>query len=196
MLPTSQTKGHDPMKALKLGLPLALIMAMTACSAPAAAPTDAPDDGNDPTASAPGSEDGGDGADASGYDLCDAISEDEVSATTGADVTESTSADLGGVLSCNYNTSDGAVAGTTLATSASGIDPRTMFDANQGAEGTEEIPDLGDGAVLTGDEDFPILMVMVNGNLYSLSVLAENLDGPGKREATIELARLSVDRLP
>lgn len=52
------------------------------------------------------------------------------------------------------------------------------------------------GAVLTGDESFPILMVMVNGNLYSLSVLAENLDGPGKREATIELARQSVDRLP
>lgn len=190
------------MKDRKLGLSLGLIIAiiaLAACSSPAAAPTDAPDDGDDTATTAPetdAGDGGGDGADASGYDLCDAASEDEVSQIAGVEVVGSTSASTGGILSCNYNAADGGVAGMTLATSDSGVDPQQMFDANLQGEGVEEIPDLGDGAVLTGDENFPILMVMVSGNLSSFTVLAENLDGPGKRDATIELARLSVDRLP
>ena len=187
------------MKTLKLCLPMALLVALAACSSPAAPPADATDAGGDAAATTSPETDGGDGgngADASGYDLCDAISEDEVSTVTGAEVVDSMSADLNGVLSCNYNAADGAVAGTTLTTSESGIDPQQFFEANRDAEGAEEVSGLGDGAVMTGDENFPILMVMVNGNLYSLSVLAENLDGPGKRDATIELAELSVDRLP
>lgn len=185
----------------RLGLPLALIVALAACSSPAAPPAD---EGGQPTPAsetdAGGGGDtgdtdgGGDGGDASGYDLCEAITEEEVSEVTGTEVTESTSADMEGVLSCNYNAADGPVAGTTLTTSASGVDPQQMFDANR-AE-FEEVPGLGDGAVMAGDENFPILMVLVDGNLYSLSVLAENLDGQAKQEATIELARLSLDRLP
>jgi Protein of unknown function (DUF3558) len=189
------------MKTLKPLLPVvALLIAVAACSSPTAAPTDAAEEPDEPPAATPTADaqtgGDGDGGGASGYDLCDAISNEEVSQIAGVEVTDATSADLSGVLSCNYNTADGAVAGTTLATSASGVDPSQLFDANRDAEGNEEIPGLGEGAVLTGDEDFPILMVKVNGNLYSLSVLADNLDGAGKREATIELARLSVDRLP
>lgn len=181
---------------------LALLM-LAGCGASTSSPTadsdsssqtDAPEDASETTAPADGGDDEGSATD--GYDLCEAVTEDEVSEITGAEVTDSTFADLDGVLSCNYNTVDTAVAGTTLATSASGIDPRSMYDAYRDAEGVEEISGLGDGAVMTGDEDFPILMVLANGNLYSLSVLADNLDGPGKREATIEMARRSIDRLP
>jgi hypothetical protein len=187
------------MKTIRLGLPLALLVALAACASPASAPAD-PTDADDGGAATEAPEtdggDGGDGGDVSGYDLCDAISEEEVSEITGAEVTDSTSASSSGVLSCNYNSATTAVAGTTLTTPETGLDPQDFFDANREGEGVEEVPDLGDAAVMTGDDDFPILMVMVNGNLYNLSVLADNLDGPGKREATIELARLSVDRLP
>jgi Protein of unknown function (DUF3558) len=183
------------MQTSRIAAWLALIVILAACASPAATSTDTTDadDGGAATPTADADDGGGD---ASGYDLCDAISEDEVSEATGAAVTETTTANLNGVLSCNYLSADAAIAGTTLATAEAGVDPQTIFDANAGAEGAEDIPDLGDDAVLVGDEDFPILMVMVNGNVYSLSVLADNLDGPGKREATIELARLSVDRLP
>lgn len=189
------------MKTLRPALPLVtLLIALAACASPAPAPAgSAAESGSvavaTPTALASAGPDEG-GGDATGYNLCDAISVEEVSQIAGVAVAESTSADSGGVLSCNYISADGAVAGTTLATAASGVDPVQLFDANRGAEGAVEVPGLGDGAVMTGDEDFPILMVKANGNLYSLSVLADNLDGPGKREATIELARRSVDRLP
>lgn len=179
---------------------LAALLVLAACSAPAASPSTTQADGDTPEmASAspatanPGESQGGTGM---GFDLCDAISADEVSEVAGTEVTDVTPADLGGVLSCNYLADDAAVAGTTLATSDSGVNPVDLFNANRDAEGNEDVQDLGDDAVLTGDEDFPILMVLVNGNLYSISVLADGLDGAGKREATIALARLSVDRLP
>lgn len=139
---------------------------------------------------------GGDTGDGGDIDLCAVLTLDDVSEATGVEVTGSTSAFNSGIYSCNYNTADGPVAGNTLATPEAGIDPAQMFDANNSADGAEEVPDMGDGAVMTGDDNFPILMVLVGDNLYSVSVLAGNLDSEGKRQATIDLARLSVDRLP
>jgi hypothetical protein len=151
--------------------------------------------GDSAGASAPtGSTDGGGGT-SGGGDLCGALTMDEVSEATGVEVTSTTPADLQGVLSCNYNDASGApVAGTTLATSAGGVGAVDMFNANE-AEG-QPVSGIGDRAVMTGDDNFPILMVLVDDRLYSLSVLADTLDAAGKWAATEELARLSVDRLP
>lgn len=96
-----------------------------------------------------------------------------------------------------YNTADGTpVAGNTYTSGNAAIDPSQMFEANVVGEGAEEISGIGDRAVLVGDENFPILMALKGGALYSISVLADNLDGEGKRQVTIDLARVSVDRLP
>jgi hypothetical protein len=184
-----------------LGLtPLVLLLAITACSGAAPA-TDGGNGGNDGESAAAGGGDNGgngdDGGSASGFDLCDALSPEEVSEITGVEVVDTTSANSNGVLSCNYNGEDEVpVAGTTLATSESGVNPQQLFDANEGAEGSEQISGIGDEAWLTGSDDFPILMVMKNGNMYSLSVIADELDADAKREATLEIARRSVDRLP
>jgi hypothetical protein len=139
--------------------------------------------------------DGGESAGGTGGDLCSVLSNDEVAEITGVEVTTATAADLQGVLSCNYNGPDGvAVAGITLATSAAGVSVGDLFEAN--AAEAEPVSGIGDRAVIAGDEDFPILMVLVGDRLYSLSVIADELDGAAKRSATEELARQSVDRLP
>lgn len=128
-------------------------------------------------------------------DLCAVLSLDEVSDATGVEVTDTLDGSSGEVSSCNYNTSDSMpVAGHTYLRGGGAIDPRQMIDAQ--VEGAEEISGIGERAVLVGDDNFPILMVLKNNGLYSLSVLADNLDAEGKREATIELARKAVDRLP
>lgn len=138
---------------------------------------------------------GENGGGTSGGDLCAVLSIDEVAEVTGVEVASTTPADLQGVLSCNYNGPDGmAVAGLTLATSAGGVDVVDLFEAN--AADFEAVSGIGDRAVMAGDENFPILMVLVGDRLYSLSVIADALDGPAKRAATEELARRSIDRLP
>lgn len=144
-------------------------------------------------AASAGGENGG--GTSGGGDLCAVLSVDEVAEVTGVEVASTTPADLQGVLSCNYNGPDGmAVAGLTLATSAGGVDVVDLFEAN--AADFEAVSGIGDRAVMAGDENFPILMVLVDDRLYSLSVIAEALDGPAKRAATEELARRSIDRLP
>lgn len=179
---------------------LALMLVLAACGGSAASQSQADQGGGasqDPAGASASADSGG--SSGGGGDLCSAATLEEVAEITGADVVDSTSADLSGVLSCNYNTADGTpVAGTTLTTGGVDgvIDPQAMFDGYLDATDAEEIPGLGDGAVMTGSDEFPILAVMVDGHMYSLSVLADNLDGPGKREATIELARLTIDRLP
>ena len=178
-------------------LTVVIAATLAACGGTPASTTAAGVPDEEPTAAPPA--DGGDTDTGSlgDFDLCSVLSIDEVAEITDAQVADTTTAAANGVYSCNYNTAEGMpAAGSTLATSEAGVDPSEMFEANRDAEGTEPIDGIGDGAVMTGDEDFPILMVLVGDNLYSLSVLAENLDGPGKREATIEMARRSADRLP
>lgn len=140
-----------------------------------------------------GADGGGDG---SGVDVCAVLSLEEVSNATGVEVTDATGFDSNEVSSCNWSDASGApVFGTTYTRGNEAINPEQMLDANAGGAG-EEIPDVGDRAVLAGDDDFPILLVLKGGALYSLSVITDELDAQGKRDATIELARLSADRLP
>lgn len=186
------------------GMLLVAALALAGCGgAPASEAAEASvgaggDDGDTPSLSAstaPASTGAGDGDGGEGGDLCTVLTTDEVADITGVDVTSTTPADLQGVLSCNYNGPDSMpVAGLTLATSAGGVSVLDMFEANE-ADG-EAVSGIGDRAVLVGDEDFPILMVLVGDRLYSLSVIADSLDGAAKRAATEELARRSVDRLP
>ena len=142
--------------------------------------------------------DAGGGGGGDGFDLCATLTLDEVSDAAGVEATEQQGVNLTqGQASCNYNGDDGiAIAGHTYTTVASGIDPSQMFDANLEAAGAEEVDGVGDRAVMVGSEDFPILWVVKGDSLYAMSVLADNLDAAGKREATIELARIAVDRLP
>ena len=180
-----------------------LVMALLALAACGGAATDTGNDvGNDGESNATaapetGGNDGGGGT-GDGVDLCATLTLDEVSDAAGVEATEQQGANLGtGQASCNYNGADGlAIAGHTYTTALSGVDPLQMFDANLEAAGAEEIDGIGERAVLVGSEDFPILWVVKNDALYAMSVLASNLDAEGKREATVELARKAVDRLP
>lgn len=185
------------MNSFRILAGLLIVAVLAACGGTQSSATDSAADA-DPTTQAteadPGTADAGSLGD---FDLCDVVSSEELSEIAGSEVADTTAAVSGGVYSCNYWDAGGLpIAGSTLATPETGIDPTQMFDANVGAEGVEEVDGVGDRAVMTGDENFPVLMVLVGDNLYSLSVLAESLDGPGKREATIEMARLSADRIP
>lgn len=189
---------------IRLGLPMIVVLALVACGGGTAgdAPASIGSDGSsgaqqEGSAAAPGAggSDEADG-DGEGIDLCAVLSTEEVGEATGVEVTEATSAEAVDVSSCNYNSADGLpVAGTTYTRGNEAIDPEQMLEANAGGGG-EEISDLGDRAVLVGDENFPIVMVLKGGALYSLSVISDELDAEAKRQASIDLARLSVDRLP
>ncbi len=181
-------------------LPLAIVvitlLALVACGGGGATGGGGVDTGTDTD----GGTNAGGEADTGGgggtVDLCAVLTLDEVSEATGADVTDTLDGSSGNVSSCNYNASDDAVAGHTYVTAGGGIDPGQMIDANLGGEFAEEISGLGDRAVLVGDDSFPILMVLKNNGLYSISVLADGLDAEGKRQASIDLARIALDRLP
>lgn len=171
-----------------------LLLVLAACGGGGATGGGAQDGGSE-SAAAGGGGDGG-GSDG-GVDLCAVLTLEEVSAAAGVEVVEGQGVSSNEVSSCNWNTADGTpVAGNTYTRGNEALDPEQMLDANLSGDGAEEIPGLGDRAVIVGDETFPIVMVLKNGALYSLSVLADNLDGEGKRQASIDLARASVDRLP
>jgi hypothetical protein len=198
--PTALSSGGPVPRLVIRRLPLAIavftLLALVACGG--AATGGGADTGTDTDA---GTDAGGDTGTntggGTGVDLCAVLTLDEVSEATGADVTDTLDGSSGNVSSCNYNTSDdGAVAGHTYLTAGGGIDPGQMIDANLEGDFAEEIDGLGDRAVLVGDESFPILMVLKNNGLYSISVLADNLDAEGKRQASIDLARIALDRLP
>lgn len=145
-----------------------------------------------PAASAGGGED----TESGDFDLCAVLTLEEINAATGAQATATDGVSLGaGQYSCNYNGDDQvAVAGHTFTTTESGVSPVQMFDANA-VEGVR-VSGVGDDAVMVGDDDFPMLWALVDGDLYALTVIADNLDGDGKRRAIEELARIAVGRLP
>lgn len=187
MIPTLGARGLAATVAL-------LLLVLAACGGSTATGGDDAQDGGTESSAAPagGGGDGGDG----GVDLCAVLTLDEVSAAAGVEVVEGEGLNSNDVSSCNWNTADGTpVAGNTYTRGNEAIDPEQMIEANLG-DAAEEISGLGERAVLVGDENFPIVMVLKNGALYSISVLADNLDGEGKRQASIDLARASVDRLP
>jgi uncharacterized protein DUF3558 len=180
-------------RRLPVAITAVALLALVACGGSATG-TGGTGAGESDAADAP---DAGGGA-GEGFDLCATLTLDEVSDAAGVEATDTTGVNMSqGTASCNYNAADGAaIAGHTYTTTASGIDPSQMFDANLEAEGAEEIDGVGDRAVFVGDENFPILWVVKGDSLYAMTVLAANLDGAGKREATIELAKIAVGRLP
>ncbi|MCA1588167.1 MAG: DUF3558 family protein [Chloroflexi bacterium] len=175
----------------------ATLLTLAACGGAGTDGGGAAGGGESDAAEAP--ENGGRGGGAGdGFDLCATLTLDEVSDAAGIEATDQTGVNLTqGQASCNYNGEDGlAIAGHTYTTTGSAIDPTQMFEGNLDIEGAEEIDGVGDRAVMVGSDDFPILWVIKGDSLYALSVLADNLDAAGKREATIELARIAVGRLP
>lgn len=185
-----------PFRIGRLRLPMTVLalLALVACGGTASSSA-AAQGGSDATATpAPA---GGGGSTGGDFDLCTALSLDEVSAAAGVEVTDTSTASSAGVSSCNYLTADGSpVVGNTLTTSNAVINAVEMFEANLGAEGAEQISGVGDRAVMVGSDTFPILWVLKGDKLLAMSVLAEELDAAGKRDATTELAKLAVDRLP
>ena len=183
-------------RRLPVGITALSLLILVACGGASTPATDGAggDDGSDATA-AP---DAGGGGGGDGLDLCATLTLDEVSDAAGVEATDAVGANLGdGQASCNYNSADGlAIAGHTYTTAVAGIDPSQMFDVNLEAVGAEEVDGVGDRAVMVGDDNVPILWVLKGDSLYAMSVLAQNLDGAGKREASIELARIAVERLP
>lgn len=184
---------------LSVALTAVALLVLVACGGAATTGGADGDGGSDATA-APDTDGGnGDGGGAGeGFDLCATLSLDEVSDAAGVEATDAQGVNLTqGSASCNYNSADGGpVAGHTYTTAVAGFSPSQMFEGNLEAAGAEEIDGVGDRAVFVGDDNFPILWVLKNDALYAMTVLAPNLDGDGKREATIELARKAVDRLP
>ena len=183
-------------RELSVSITAVALLTLVACGGAA---TDSGNDGGDGGSDATAAPDtGNDGGTGDGVDLCATLTLDEVSDAAGVEATDTVGGNLGtGQASCNYNDADGlAIAGHTYTTALSGVDPLQMFDANLEAAGAEEIDGIGERAVLVGSDDFPILWAVKNDALYAMSVLASNLDAAGKREATIELARKAVDRLP
>jgi hypothetical protein len=185
------------MRHIRNGLLIAALAALAACSggaAPAADedPTEAP-----AATGAEGNDEGNANEGASGdFDLCATLTTDEISAATRVDGIETLGANLGtGQYSCNYNSTDGlAVAGHTFTTTDSGISPQQMFDANA-ADG-EDVSGVGDAATMVGDDDFPMLWVSVEDDLYAITVIADSLSPDEKRAAAIELAKIAIGRLP
>ena len=185
-------------RRLPVAITAVALLALVACGG-AATSNAGGDGGSDATEAPDAGGDGGNGGGAGeGFDLCATLTLDEVSDAAGVEATDTTGVNLTqGQASCNYNSADGApIAGHTYTTELSGVDPSEMFDANFMGEGAEEVSGVGDRAVMVGDDNFPLLWVLKGDNLYALSVLAPNLDGAGKREATIELAKIAVGRLP
>lgn len=174
---------------------LLLAIAVAACGG-GTAPTDDTAEPTDDAVQTPTAAPAGDGGGDGDVDLCALVTLEEISEITGVEVTDAQGANTGGVASCNWMTADGGpAAGTTWTRGNDAIDPDAMLDANAGAEGTEEISGIGERAVMTGDDNFPILLVLKGGALYSVSVLSGEA-GAGNRDATIELARQTVDDLP
>ena len=197
------TPGRDSVGTLvirRLRVPLVgmTLLALVACGGAASSSSAAQGGSSTAGSAATGAPPDQGGGDTGGdFDLCTALTLDEVSAEAGVEVTESSSANSSGVASCNYLTADGSpVAGNTLSTSSAAIDAVQMFEANLAGEGAEQISGIGDRAVMVGSDSFPILWVLKGDTLFAMSVLAEDLDAAGKRDATTELARLAVGRLP
>lgn len=160
-----------------------LLLVLAACGASASATDDADSDGGDGDATADAAPDTQQGE-------CELLTLDEVSAATGLEATGSIGANQAGQAACNYNDSDGfPVATYVIMTSDAGIAPQAGFDAV--TEGTESVSGIGDQAKW---HELGTLYVLDDGDLFIVSVLTPDLDTQQKKDASIDLARMVIDR--
>lgn len=132
----------------------------------------------------------GDGGDGSATGECDLWTLDEVSGATGVEITETSGTDQQGQFSCIYSDLDATGAATyVVMTSEAGIAPSAGYDAV--SEGTEPVSGIGDQAKW---HEAGTLYVMSGGNLYIVTLLGSELDDQQKQDASIDLARIAIDR--
>ena len=160
-----------------------LLLVLAACGASAPATNGADGDGGDdaPPADAPAGTEPGE---------CELLSLDEVSAATGVEVTGTIGANQAGQAACNYNDADGFPVVTYIVmTSDAGVAPQTGYDSI--TDGTEPVSGIGDQAKW---HELGTLYVLEGGDLFILSMLSPDLDIQVKKDASIDLARMLIDR--
>lgn len=144
--------------------------------------TDAPEESSKTTAPAGG------GSAATGD--CDLWSLDEVSAATGVEMTDTLGTDQQGMSSCNYSDASGGLGATyVVMTPDAGVAPSAGYDTV--SEGTEPVSGIGDQAKW---HEMGTLYVLSGANLYIVSLLGSEFDDQQKRDASIDLARILIDR--
>ena len=156
-----------------------LLLVLAACGG--SAPASNGDDG-----------DGGDDAPPAGTQPgeCELLTLDEVSAATGVEVTGTIGTNQGGQAACNYNDADGIPVATYIVmTSAAGVAPQTGYDSI--TDGTEPVSGIGDQAKW---HELGTLYVLEGGNLFIVTIITPDLDIQEKRDVSIDLARMVIDR--
>ena len=180
-----KNRSAGPMPAI---LALVALLLLAACGS--AGQTSGP--GSDASAG-DGASQPADGGTGSGGGDCDLWTLDEVSAAAGVEVTDTLGSEQQGQSACNFNDADGLpIATYVVMTSDAPISPSAGYDAI--SEGTEPVSGVGDQAKwaeITGG--FGSLYVMSGGNLYIVSILSD-ISADEKRDASVELAQLLIDR--
>jgi Protein of unknown function (DUF3558) len=162
-------------------LVLGLLLVLAACggSAPATGGGD-PDGGDEAQPDAPAGTQPGE---------CELLSLDEVSAATGAEVTGSIGSNQGGQAACNYNDADGIPVATYVVMTSAPEVAQAGYDAI--TDGTEPVSGIGDQAKW---HELGTLYVLEDGDLFIVSVITPELDIQEKRDVSIDLARMVIDR--
>jgi hypothetical protein len=174
-------------KHLRAGATAAILLALVACGGTTSQPADDAE-----TANAGASDEGAGSGEGSGAQACDLLSLSEVSDAVGTEATATLGSDeLQGQSACNYNDADGIpIAAFAVTTSDSPISPSAAFDAV--SEGAEEVSGLGDRAQWRPEGT---LYALSGDTLVAMTVISEDLDGEGKKQAATELVELILDRV-
>lgn len=162
----------------------AFLLLLAACGGGTTPSTAADGGGTDatPAATEAGTEAGG--------GECDVWTLDEVTAATGVEMTQSLGTEQQGMSSCNYADAGGTSGATyVVITSETGTSPSASYDAV--SEGTEPVSGIGDQAKW---HELGTLYVMSGGNLYIVTLVGSELDDQQKKDASIDLARILIDR--
>lgn len=166
----------------------AFLLLLAACGGGTTPSTAADGGGTDATPAA--TEAGTEAAPDAGGGECDLWTLDEVTAATGVEMTQSLGTEQQGMSSCNYADAGGTSGATyVVITSETGTSPSASYDAV--SEGTEPVSGIGDQAKW---HELGTLYVMSGGNLYIVTLVGSELDDQQKKDASIDLARILIDR--
>jgi hypothetical protein len=171
---------------LARSLLVGILLVLAACGGASTAATESPaSDGAGAGEATP--EPAGDGAVPA---VCDLLTLDEVSAATGVETVDTLGTDLTGQSACLYNDADGIPTASLAVMSSDGaVAPSVGYDA--ASEGSEPVSGIGDQARW---HQLGTLYVMSGGNLFIVSVMAPDADLQQKKNASIDLARIAIDR--
>jgi hypothetical protein len=115
---------------------------------------------------------------------------DEVTAATGVDAVDTLGTDLTGQSACLYNDADAfPVVSLSVMSSDGAVAPAVGYDAV--SEGSEPVSGIGDQARW---HQLGTLYVMAGGDLFIVSVMTSEADLQQKKDASIHLARIAIDR--